>query len=255
MEKPIAEVPGRPLVIEDLDLSLKLKRPEYETELLNLQTDMVRLQRRIVDYQQRIVFVFEGMDAAGKGGAIKRLTQFLDPRGLDVHAIGAPNEQENRHHYLRRFWLRLPMCGRISIFDRSWYGRMMVEPIEGFCTPEEYHRAPHEIRSFEQILADDDYCILKFWLHIDAEEQLKRFKAREKDPLKKWKMTDEDWRNREKFDLYVKYANAMFAATNTPYAPWFLIPANNKPYARVAVLKHIVQVLNEWNVDNSHDCK
>ena len=239
-------LPKRPLVIEDLDLSLKLKRKEYESSLLDLQTSLVRLQRKVVDQGLHVVLVFEGMDAAGKGGAIKRLTQFLDPRGVEVHAIGPPNEQERKHHYLRRFWLRLPPDGRIAVFDRSWYGRMLVEPIEGLCTAEEYQRAPKELREFERVLAEDGYCIMKFWLHVDKDEQLARFESRRDDPLRKWKITNEDWRNRERFNLYVRYANAMFAATNTPFAPWFLIPGNNKSYARVEVLSNVVRVLEAW---------
>ena len=241
-----ARYTARPVTLADLDLSTKLKRTVYEARLLQLQTELVHLQRKVVENKLRPVFVFEGMDAAGKGGVIKRLTQFLDPRGVEVHPIGAPNMLERGHHYLRRFWQRLPSRGRIAIFDRSWYGRMLVEPIEGFCTPEEYDRAPREIRDFERMLADDGYMILKFWLHIDKDEQLKRFKSREKDELKQWKLTKDDWRNREKFDTYVKYANAMFTATNTPFAPWFLISGNNKPWARITVLQTVVDYLEAW---------
>jgi AMP-polyphosphate phosphotransferase len=183
------------------------------------------------------------MDAAGKGGCIKRLTQFLDPRGVEVHAVGAPNSQEQGHHWLRRFWVRLPSRGRIAIFDRSWYGRVLVEPIEGFCTREEYERAFHQIREFEQQLTIEGTALAKFWLHVDTDEQLKRFQARENDPLKAWKITAEDWRNRKRFEDYVKYADAMFASTNAPHAPWFLVPGNDKNYARIEVLERVADVL------------
>jgi polyphosphate kinase 2 len=237
---------ARPITLDDLDLTAKVKRKKYEQRLLELQTDLVKLQRKVVEGKLRTVLVFEGMDAAGKGGVIKRLVQFLDPRGIEVHAIGAPNQMELNHHYLRRFWQRLPNAGRIAIFDRSWYGRLLVEPIEGFCTPEEYDRAPREIRDFERMLADDGYLLLKFWLHIDKEEQLERFNSRKDDPLKAWKLTKEDWRNRENFDAYVKYANAMFHSTNTPFAPWFLIAGNSKPFARITVLQTVVDYLKAW---------
>jgi AMP-polyphosphate phosphotransferase len=245
-EPQTARYTSRPVTLGDLDLTAKLKRSVYEARLLQLQTDLVHLQRKVVEHKLRPVFVFEGMDAAGKGGVIKRLTQFLDPRGVEVHPIGAPNMMESGHHHLRRFWQRLPSRGRIALFDRSWYGRMLVEPIEGFCTPQEYDRAPREIRDFERMLTDDGYIILKYWIHIDKDEQLKRFKGREEDELKQWKLTPDDWRNREKFDLYVKYANAMFTATNTPFAPWFLISGNSKPWARITVLQTVVDYLQAW---------
>lgn len=238
--------PTHVIHLDDLDLTKKLKRNEYGDKLDKLQKQLVQLQRKVVDNKMRVIMVFEGMDAAGKGGVIKRLVQYLDPRGLDVHAIGAPDSMELSHHYLRRFWLRLPPKKRMAIFDRSWYGRMLVEPIEGFCTAEEYQRAPKEIREFERKLAADGYCIMKFWLHIDKDTQLKRFKSREADPLRQWKLTEEDWRNREKFDLYFKYANALFAATHTPHAPWHLVSANNKPHARVKVLKIVATTLEDW---------
>jgi polyphosphate kinase 2 (PPK2 family) len=238
----------RILKLADVDLSKKMKHKEYEALLYQLQIDLVRLQRLVVDSKMRVVVVFEGMDAGGKGGAIKRLVQFIDPRGLEVHAIGAPNVQDLEHHYLRRFWLRLPTKGRIGVFDRSWYGRMLVEPIEGFCSKVEYERSKQEIREFERLLADDGYCIMKFWLHIDKEEQLKRFKSRTEDPLKKWKITEEDWRNREKYDLYAEYADVMFAETDAPYAPWHLIPGNSKLYSRTKVLRIVIETLDTFPI-------
>jgi len=238
----------RVLKLGEVDHTQKLGHKEYEERLYQLQVDLVRLQRLVVDAKLRVVLVFEGMDAAGKGGAIKRLTQFLDPRGAEVHAIGAPNEQERRHHYLRRFWLRLPSKGRIAIFDRSWYGRVLVEPIEGFCSEEEYERAPREICEFERVLAEASYCLIKFWLHIDKEEQLARFKARTEDPLKQWKITEDDWRNREKFDQYVDYADRMFAATDAEHAPWYLVAGNDKHHARITVLQTVVDTLDDFPI-------
>lgn len=238
----------RVLKLADVDVTKKMKHKEYDALLYQLQIDLVRLQRLVVDSKMRVVIVFEGMDAGGKGGAIKRLVQFIDPRGLEVHAIGAPNAQELQHHYLRRFWLRLPTKGRIGIFDRSWYGRLLVEPIEGFCTQEEYERSKKEICDFEKLLADDGYCIMKFWLHIDKDEQLRRFKSRTEDPLKEWKITEEDWRNREKYDEYEKYADVMFAETDKSYAPWYLIPGNSKLYSRTKVLQTVIDTLDGFPI-------
>lgn len=234
----------RPLRIEDLDKSKRVEDREFQEKLTKLQIELVQAQRRVIDRGDRVVLVFEGVDAAGKGGAIRRVTTYLDPRGYEVNAIGAPNAQELGHHYLRRFWVRLPSRGRIAIFDRNWYGRMLVEPIEGFCTPEEYARAPQEIREFERVLADDGYCILKFWLYVDKDEQLRRFEARRTDPLKSWKLTKDDWHNREKFDDYVAYANRMFAATDAPYAPWHLIPGDDKNYARLRVARLVTDAMS-----------
>jgi AMP-polyphosphate phosphotransferase len=235
----------RVLKLQDLDLSKKMEDDEYQQKLAQLQVELVRVQRRVIDTRQRIVLAFEGLDAAGKGGVIRRLTTNFDPRGFDVHPVGAPNEMEKQHHYLRRFWQRLPSRGRIAIFDRTWYGRLLVEPIEGFCTHDEYARAPQEIREFERVLADDGYCLLKFWIYVDKEEQLKRFKSRETDPLKSWKLTAEDWRNRDKFDTYVEYANRAFAETDAPHAPWYLIPGNSKNFARIKVVRIVVDTLDK----------
>ena len=152
----------------------------------------------------------EGWDAAGKGGAIKRVTEHLDPRGFQVNPIGAPAPHEKRYHYLQRFWRKLPQYGQITIFDRSWYGRVLVERVEGFATKEEWTRAYDEINDFEKLLTDDHYIIGKFFYHISKDEQLKRFKDRENNPLKRWKITDEDWRNREKWDEYVEAMEEMF---------------------------------------------
>jgi polyphosphate kinase 2 (PPK2 family) len=234
----------RHLTLGDLPELDRVKGSDYEKALKQYQIELVQLQRRIFGEQQRILLVFEGLDAAGKGGVIKRLTMYLDPRGFEVHPISAPVHEEQLHHYLRRFWLRLPPRGKIAIFDRSWYGRMLVEPIEGFCTADEYARAPQEIREFERQLADDGYKLAKFWVHVSKEEQLKRFKERETDPLRVWKLTPEDWRNRSKYDQYVEKAEAMFRETDADHAPWHLIHGNNKEAARLTMIGHVVKLLD-----------
>ncbi|MBD8037917.1 polyphosphate kinase [Solibacillus sp. A46] len=226
--------------LNDLDLTLKLDKKLYKKQLKELQYKMLNIQQFLYNNKIGLIFVFEGMDAAGKGGAIKRLTEHIDPRGLIVSPISAPQPHEKRYHYMHRFWRKLPQHGQIAIFDRSWYGRVLVERIEGFAKEHEWKRAYNEINDFEKQLTDEDYIIVKFWVHIDADEQLKRFMERAADPYKSWKLTDEDWRNREKFNLYMEAADEMFAKTNTENAHWCLIPGNDKFYARVQVLKEAV---------------
>ena len=223
--------------LEELDLSLEIDKKLYKKKLKVLQYEMLNVQQFLFNNKIGLILVFEGMDAAGKGGAIKRLTEHMDPRGYVVHPISAPQPHELRYNYMQRFWRKLPQHGQIAIFDRSWYGRVLVERLEGFATPEEWGRAYNEINDFERLLTDGDYIIIKFWIHIDKEEQLKRFNARAEDPYKSWKLTDEDWRNREKFDDYVMVADEMFEKTNSENAPWVLVAGNNKYYARIQVLK------------------
>jgi len=226
--------------IEDIDLTISIDKNKYKKELKKLQFQMLTIQQLLFKHKIGLVLVFEGMDAAGKGGAIKRLTQKIDPRGLNVHPISAPQPHEKRYHYLQRFWRKLPQHGQIGIFDRSWYGRVLVERIEGFATKNEWQRAYVEINSFEKILTDEQYILLKFWIHIDKDEQLKRFYERQNDPYKQWKLTEEDWRNREKFDDYIIAANEAFQKTDQQYAPWILVPGNNKYYARIKVLQETI---------------
>lgn len=226
--------------LKDLDLSLELDKKMYKKKIKMLQYEMLNAQQFLFNNKIGLIIAFEGMDAAGKGGAIKRLTERVDPRGLLVTPISAPQPHEKRYHYMHRFWRKLPQHGQIAIFDRSWYGRVLVERIEGFATENEWSRAYDEINDFEQQLTDGDYIMIKFWIHIDEEEQLKRFNERAQDPYKSWKLTDEDWRNREKFGLYSEAADEMFAKTDKENAPWCLIPGNNKLYARVQVLKEVI---------------
>ena len=223
--------------LKDLDLSLELDKKLYKKKLKVLQYEMLNAQQFLFNNKIGLILVFEGMDAAGKGGAIKRLTERIDPRGYVVHPISAPQPHELRYNYMHRFWRKLPQHGQMAIFDRSWYGRVLVERLEGFATKDEWERAYDEINNFEHLLTDGNYIIIKFWIHIDKEEQLNRFNARAQDPYKAWKLTDEDWRNREKFDDYVTIADEMFEKTDSENAPWVLISGNDKYYARIQILK------------------
>ncbi len=229
--------------LEDSDLSLSLDRDSYEKELDRLQKRLEKLHNKVYRKKAPVVIAYEGWDAAGKGGNIKRLARSLDPRGYEVLPISAPTDEEKSHHYLWRFWKRIPRTGHIAIFDRTWYGRVLVEKVEGFCTPEEYERAFIEIPEMEYEWTRSGVILLKFWIHIGKEEQLRRFKEREKTPYKQWKITDEDWRNREKWDKYVEAVNVMFQRTHSDWAPWTIIESNSKLYARIKVLKTVVETL------------
>ena len=227
--------------LDKLDLDKKLEsKQEYEELLEEYQLRLLKLQRRILEEGIAVCVGYEGEDASGKGGNIKRLTEALDPRGFDVHAIGAPSADEKSFHWLRRFWLRLPRRGRIAIFDRTWYGRVLVERVEKFAKKEEWQRAFQEINEFERMLVDDGMILVKFWIHISKKEQLDRFKKREKDPWKNYKLTAEDWRNRDKWDLYIEALEDMFASTDTDYAPWTIIEGNWKWWARAKALQTVV---------------
>ncbi len=228
---------------KELDFSKTLSPDKYEEELERLQLKLAKLQMKLATSNKSLCLVFEGWDAAGKGGTIKRVTKCLNPRGYDVFPTCAPTAFEKAHTHLWRFAQNKPQPGHISIFDRSWYGRMMVEPIEGFCTETEYSRAGDEINMMEFIWSLDDVIVIKFWIDITSEEQLARFNARKDDPLKSWKLTDEDWRNREKWPVYEKYVNSMIEQTNTPYAPWYAIPNNDKKTGRIEVLRIITDTL------------
>jgi PPK2 family polyphosphate:nucleotide phosphotransferase len=217
---------------------------EYKKELKQKQLKLLELQRTLVERQQTVIVVFEGPDAAGKGGAIKRVVERLDPRILRVHSIVKPTEEEYRHHYLWRFWNKLPQHGQMAVFDRSWYGRVLVERVEGFATEPEWQRAYQEINDFERTLTNDNTTIVKFWLHISKDEQLNRFKAREGDPYKHWKITDEDWRNRRKWNEHNAAAEEMFERTSTVCAPWNVIGANFKWHARLKVVTTLLDMLS-----------
>jgi polyphosphate:AMP phosphotransferase len=238
-------IDGSSPVLSSIDLSKKLKKDEYEEELEHYQIKIYEATWAAFKKGVSSVIIFEGFDAAGKGGCIRRLTNAIDTRLFHIHQIAAPTDYERQFHYLWRFWRRLPLKGFISLFDRSWYGRVLVERVEGFASSDEWLRAYEEINNFEQQLLYDNMIILKFWLHISADEQLRRFKERESLPWKQYKITQEDWRNRGKWDDYEKAANEMLTRTSTKDASWITLPANDKNYARIEVLKHFYKALKE----------
>jgi polyphosphate kinase 2 (PPK2 family) len=234
-------------VLDDLDLSPSLSKEEEAERLEAAWTRMTQLRLTLGgligsgELGPPVCVLFEGADASGKGGAIKRLVTELDPRHVRVVQFAAPTHDVKRHHFLWRFWPSLPGWGGMAVFDRSWYGRVLVERVEGFATREQWMRAYDEINGFERTLADEGTILIKFWLQISSDEQLKRFKKREKDPLKSWKLTDEDWRNRQKAGEYKEAVEDMVARTSTePHAVWHLIPGDSKRYARVAVIETVI---------------
>ena len=203
------------------------------------------LHNRIYRQKIPVIIAYEGWDAAGKGGNIKRIASALDPRGYEVIPIASPKPFELSRHYLWRFYNRLPKTGHITIFDRTWYGRVMVERLEGFCSEVDWKRAYNEINEFERELTDWGAVLLKFWIHIDKDTQLARFTERQNTPEKQWKITDEDWRNREKWDLYEEAINEMIQKTSTKTAPWHIIESNDKKYARIKTLKIVTEALED----------
>ncbi len=235
--------PTEPDLLAQVDLTQSLSPDEYKHELREAQTRFGKLQQSIHEDEIPVLVLFEGWDAAGKGGAIKRLTDVLDPRSYTVNAFAAPTDEEKAHQYLWRFWRRLPAAGKISICDRSWYGRVLVERVEGFATEPEWRRAYQEINEFEEQLTSFGCVVVKFWLHISPDEQLKRFTEREKNPFKQYKLTPEDWRNRENWNYYEVAVNQMIQRTSTPAAPWTLIAADNKYYARVKVIQTVTEAI------------
>jgi polyphosphate kinase 2 (PPK2 family) len=231
-------------ILDKLDYSAAVEdKKTYEDELKAMQLEVLKAEFKTREAGRSVVIAFEGWDAAGKGGAIKRLTEKLDPRGYAVHPVGAPSDDEKKRHYLWRFWTRMPDRGRWAIFDRTWYGRVLVERVEGFAKKKEWKRAYREINEFERQLVDDGAVLVKVFLAITKDEQKKRFEERQKDPYKRWKIGPEDWRNREHWDEYVDAAEQMFAETTTDYAPWKVIGADRKWHARLSVMKHVLKRL------------
>ena len=230
-------------ILSKADLSLHYTREEYKEKLDKLQKKVEKLHGELYRRRIPVVLGFEGWDAGGKGGAIKRLTERMDARGYVVNPTASPNDIEKAHHYLWRFWRAMPKDGHVAIFDRTWYGRVMVERIEGFCTTEEWKRAYKEINDMEKDLYDAGAVVIKFWMHIDKDEQERRFRERQENPEKQWKITDEDWRNREKWDQYEDAVNEMLMRTSTDYAPWVVVEGNDKYYARVKVLRTVVEAI------------
>ena len=237
--------------LDDVDLSAKLSRAKGLEQLDKARTRLLALRLQCGGQTgdgtlgPPLCVLFEGWDASGKGGAIRRLTSNLDPRHVNVASYAAPSEREKRHHFLWRFWPDLPGWGGMSVLDRSWYGRVLVERVEGFATKKEWRRAYDEIVAFEDSLAQEGMVLIKFWMHISNEEQLRRFKAREGDPLKQWKLTDEDWRNRERRKDYEKAIADMLDKTDHKQARWTVIAGNNKRYARVAAINAVIKQLED----------
>jgi polyphosphate:AMP phosphotransferase len=223
-------------ILSSLDMSQKLQKSDYKKQLKECQARLNQLHRKALKKKISTILLFEGPDAAGKGGAIRRITAALDARHYQVIPIAAPTDEEQAHHYLWRFWRHLSRAGRINIFDRSWYGRVLVERVEGFAAENEWKRAFAEINEFEEQLTDHGILLLKYWVHISKDEQLERFKAREQTPHKRWKLTDEDWRNREKWDDYNLAVNDIVEHTSTHTSPWVLVEGNDKRFSRIKVI-------------------
>lgn len=247
-EDVLDQTPEAPLgesVLDQIDLSVSCTKEEYRKQRKKLQKKLEKLHGELYRRRIPVVLGFEGWDAGGKGGAIKRLTERMDPRGYVVHPTASPNDLERAHHYLWRFWMDMPKAGHVTIFDRTWYGRVMVERIEGFCTGQEWQRAYREINEMERDLADAGAILLKFWMQIDKDEQKRRFQARQENPQKQWKITEEDWRNREKWDQYEEAVNEMLLRTSTPEAPWIVVEGNCKYYARLKVMESVIRAIEQ----------
>ena len=232
-------------LLSEVPLDKTISDEDYKKELKQLRQRLGELHNRLYRKKVPVVIAYEGWYAAGKGGNIKRITSALDPRGYEVHPIASPEPHEKARHYLWRFWTRLPKTGHIAIFDRTWYGRVMVERLEGFCSENDWKRAYHEINEFEKELHDWGAVIIKFWVQIDKDTQLERFTERQNTPEKQWKITEEDWRNRDKWDQYEQAVNEMIAKTSTTYAPWHILESVDKKYARIKAMKIVVEELEK----------
>lgn len=238
---PLVKMPK----LRDIPLDKSIETDEYQKKLKELQERLSVLHNRLYRKRVPVIIAYEGWDAAGKGGNIKRITGALDPRGYEVHPIASPEPHEKARHYLWRFWTRLPRTGHIAVFDRTWYGRVMVERLEGFCSTNDWQRAYNEINEFEKELSEWGAVIIKFWVQIDKETQLARFTERQNTPEKQWKITDEDWRNREKWDDYEIAVDEMLQKTSTTYAPWHVLESVDKKYARIKALKIVIEALED----------
>lgn len=236
-------LPQQPTVLSALDMTQSLSKKDYNERVREGRARVNRAYRAAKEHGISSVLVFEGWDAGGKGGAIRRLTAAMDARDYKVIPVAAPTDEEKAHHYLWRFWRHLSRAGRVTIYDRSWYGRVLVERVEGFATTEEWMRGYAEINDFEEDLTDFGTVLCKFWMHITPEEQLERFKKRETVPWKRWKLTEEDWRNRDKWGLYEQAVNDMIERTSTQKAPWTLVEANDKRFARVKIIETVAECL------------
>ena len=244
MNSPNFTVTGRPHLAEITDFP-KLGFADYERQLSSLQGVLQLIQQAYLGTSERAILVLEGWDTAGKGGVVRRLGWALDPRSFKVHPIAAPDEHERAQHYLQRFWRRLPEKGQIVAFDRSWYGRVLVERVEGLATKKEWRRAYREINAFERMLIDSGVRLVKLFLHITPDEQLRRFRDRLTNPVKRWKLSYEDFRNRARWPDYETAIEDMMAETSTEIAPWSLIPANDKPFGRIAAFRILADRLGK----------
>ena len=232
--------------LKDIELKGKtLTDEEYDKRLDELQSELRQLHYKLYRKKIPVIIAYEGWDAAGKGGNIKRITGALDPRGFEVLPIASPEPHEKARHFLWRFWTRLPKTGHIAIFDRTWYGRVMVERIEGVCSENDWQRAYNEINEFEKELTDWGAVVIKFWVQIDKRTQLKRFKERQATPEKQWKITDEDWRNREKWNQYESAIDEMIQKTSTEFAPWYILESVDKKYARIKALEIVIDQIKK----------
>ena len=231
--------------LSEVSLDKKLTDEEYKEELDKLQKKLGRLHNELYQKKIPVIIGYEGWDAAGKGGNIKRITEALDARGYVVNPIASPEPHEKARHFLWRFWTRLPKSGHVAIFDRTWYGRVMVERLEGFCSENDWQRAYNEINEFEKELHDWGAIVIKFWVQIDKDTQLERFTLRQNTPEKRWKITDEDWRNRDKWDDYETAVDEMLEKTNTSFAPWHILESNDKKYARIKALKIVIKAIED----------
>ena len=238
---PLRDMPK----LKDVDLSPVIEEEEYRKQLKKLQKRLGELHNTIYRKKIPVILCYEGWDAAGKGGNIRRIAKPLDPRGYDVMPIASPEPHELNRQYLWRFWTRLPRTGHFCIFDRTWYGRVMVERLEGFCSEDDWKRAYNEINEFERQLTDWGAVVIKFWIHIDQDTQLARFNDRQNTPEKQWKLTEEDWRNREKWPLYEEAVDEMLQKTSTKNAPWYIIESNDKRYARIRTLEIVIHALEK----------
>jgi polyphosphate:AMP phosphotransferase len=235
----------QPTVLDSVDLSLSLESDDYERQLEQYQGQLRDLGWQAYQQKRSVVAVFEGWDAAGKGSAIRRVTRAIDPRLFRLVQFAAPTDEERAHHYLWRFWRQLQRDGRCTFYDRSWYGRVLVERVEQYAAPAEWQRAYSEINRFERQLVDHGVIVLKFWIHISKEEQEKRFNSRQKEAHKQHKLTEDDWRNREKWHEYELAVDQMVSHTSTRHAPWTLVAGNHKPYARIQILETFCETISE----------
>ena len=231
--------------LDDYDLSVSISDETYRKELKKCRKKLMKLHNKLYRRKIPVIIAYEGWDAAGKGGNIKRVTSGLDPRGYTVYPIAAPDKSELNRHYLWRFYKRLPKDGHIAIFDRTWYGRVMVERLEGFCSENDWQRAYNEMNEFEKELYDWGAIVIKFWVQIDNQTQLERFTERQNTPEKQWKITEEDWRNREKWDLYENAITEMLQKTNTIFAPWYILESVDKKYARIKAMKIVIREIEK----------